>query len=73
MDEIHGVCLECRATITLPMPDVWETPEGKRFDAEDDPEDAEAMQLWLQTMPCPKCGHTQMRVTLPRQGKQRGI
>jgi hypothetical protein len=65
MDEIKGICLGCRAPITLPMPDMWETPEGERFDALNDDEDAEAMQYWLQTLPCPKCGQTMIRVTLP--------
>jgi hypothetical protein len=65
MDEIRGICLSCQATIRLPMPDMWETPEGEQFEAFGEPEDAEAMQVWLQTLPCPKCGQTKIRVTLP--------
>jgi hypothetical protein len=65
MDEISGICLSCQAKITLPMPDMWETPEGEKLDTFGDNEDAEAMQLWLQTLPCPRCGTAQIRFTLP--------
>lgn len=66
MNEISGKCLACRATITLPMPDMWETPDGDMIDAGRTDEDAEAMMEFLHDLPCPKCGSKQIRVTLPR-------
>ena len=64
MDEMSAVCLNCQATITLPMPDGFETPDGTRIPAADmDPETvAVYLRGYMQTLLCPTCGKTQLRV-----------
>ncbi len=56
MDEMQAVCQLCHATVTVPMPDEWHTPEGEILDADDLENDAEAMREYLTAQPCPSCG-----------------
>jgi hypothetical protein len=46
MNEICGICLQCRATITLPMPDAWERPDGEIEPADHLDEDVEALRAF---------------------------
>jgi hypothetical protein len=66
MQEIHGRCLECGATITLPMPDAWndhgEVTEADRTEPE---EELGRMLAFLHDLHCPNCGEKAIRVALP--------
>jgi hypothetical protein len=66
MDEITEICLGCRARITLDMPDAWITPDGDTVNSLGLAEEADAMREFLHGFPCPRCGHGNMRITLPK-------
>jgi hypothetical protein len=68
--EFFGVCLSCRATVALPMPHSWETPDGEQFEvsAEPSPEELahvrQVMIVFLHELACPGCGETQIRICI---------
>jgi ribosomal protein S27E len=71
MSEIHGRCLACGATITIPMPDAWDDGEeiiqsGTLSSAEN----LDDMQRFLHALPCPNCGAKTIRVTGPTGGEE---
>jgi hypothetical protein len=66
MDEITCICLQCRARVTLPMPDMLQTPDGEILDARELAGEVatEALRDYMHNMPCPSCGG-ELRITLP--------
>jgi hypothetical protein len=70
MPDVTAQCQQCRASLTLPMPDVWgllvEQATVEEMVAADDQEhDAEMMWQFMHEIPCPSCGQRALRVTLP--------
>ena len=66
MSEIHGRCLECGATITLPMPDAWH--DGDQIiqaDRLSSAENVDHMLAFLHDIDCPHCGEKAIRVAVP--------
>jgi hypothetical protein len=71
MDEMSAVCLNCQMTTTLPMPDGFETPDGTMIPAADMDPETVAAYLWgyMQALPCPACGRTQLQVLSEEGGE----
>jgi hypothetical protein len=64
MIEMSAQCQECHATISLPLPDAWETSQGTMIDKDRIAlEDNEAeMKAMMESMNCPSCGRVALRV-----------
>ena len=71
MREIHGRCLECGATITLPMRDTWNAGDTIiQADRQSTDENMEDMLAFLHDIRCPRCGEKTIRVALPAVGEE---
>jgi hypothetical protein len=71
MHEMTAVCQQCHARVTFPMPDGFETPDGTMLEAAAMAPETVAAYLrgYMQTMPCPTCGQTQLQVISKEGGE----
>ena len=65
--EMSVVCLTCQATLTLPLPDCYQTIDGEMIEATDSDEEVEMFRQVMESEPCPRCGGL-MRLTLTKTG-----
>jgi len=71
MSEIHGRCLECGATITIPMPDAWD--DGEEIipsETLSSAENRDDMHRFLHALTCPNCGAKTIRAAGPAGGEE---
>jgi hypothetical protein len=75
MIEMTAECQECGATLTLPLPDAWQTPQGDFIDKDRIAlEDNEAeLKATMEAMNCPSCGHVALRVVGVAEGRPEGV
>jgi hypothetical protein len=75
MIEMSAQCQQCHATIVLPLPDAWQTPQGTLIDKDRMAlEDNEAQfKATMEAMNCPSCGRVALRVTGTVERETEGI
>jgi hypothetical protein len=75
MLEMTAECQACGATLVLPLPDAWQTPEGALID--DDRMsigDNEAqLKAMMESMKCPNCGQARLQAGALTEGSPEGV
>jgi hypothetical protein len=75
MLEMTAQCEACRATVVLPLPDAWQTPQGTVLDQDRmSIGDNEArLNASMEAMACPNCGQPRLRVLGLAEGRPDGV
>ncbi|MDQ3831525.1 MAG: hypothetical protein M3361_19945 [Candidatus Tectomicrobia bacterium] len=61
-DDIHAKCQRCGASLYFPPPDAYADAEGEIVAAAEMENAAEAIQAFVEDLPCPSCEYLSLRI-----------
>jgi hypothetical protein len=74
MLELTAQCEACGMTMTLPLPDAWQTPQGlmdKDHIAIED--NVTQLKTMMEAMDCPRCGQRALRAVQLAEGRPEDV